>query len=224
MLGDNTRPPGKSATLQDEVQAVLGRTLTGEPPSAAMHWTGRAMAASRGLSLTTVQRSWRSHHLQPHRMRTFTHLSDPHFSVKLDDVVMPYMRRPATRLCCLSARRARFRRWIAHSRDCRTTPASARPTPTSMSATTLFVTLNTLEGTAVGRCAPCHRHEKLIAFFDLIENPVPAGKVVHAVMDNHGTHKHPEVMAWLADNPRWTFHFTPTSCSWLDAGDALSPS
>ena len=68
------------------------------------------------------------------------------------------------------------------------------------------------------------RHEKLIAFFDQIENPVPAGKVVHAVMDNHGTHKHPEVMAWLADNPRWTFHFTPTSCSWLDAGDALSPS
>jgi hypothetical protein len=25
------------------------------------------------------------------------------------------------------------------------------------------------------------------------------------------------VLAWLAEHPRWTFHFTPTSCSWLNA-------
>ncbi len=24
-------------------------------------------------------------------------------------------------------------------------------------------------------------------------------------------------MAWLARHPRWTFHFTPTSASWLNA-------
>ena len=24
-------------------------------------------------------------------------------------------------------------------------------------------------------------------------------------------------LAWLAEHPRWTFHFTPTSCSWLNA-------
>ena len=26
-----------------------------------------------------------------------------------------------------------------------------------------------------------------------------------------------KVLAWLAEHPRWTFHFTPTSCSWLNA-------
>jgi len=46
---------------------------------------------------------------------------------------------------------------------------------------------------------------------------VPAGKLVHAVLDNYGTHKHPKVLAWLARHPRWTFHFVPTSCSWLNA-------
>jgi hypothetical protein len=30
-------------------------------------------------------------------------------------------------------------------------------------------------------------------------------------------HKHPKVRAWLARHPRWTFHFTPTSCSWANA-------
>ena len=36
-------------------------------------------------------------------------------------------------------------------------------------------------------------------------------------MDNYATHKHPKVMAWLDRHPRWVFHFTPTSASWLNA-------
>ncbi len=31
------------------------------------------------------------------------------------------------------------------------------------------------------------------------------------------THKHAKVRAWLARHPRWTFHFIPTSSSWLNA-------
>ncbi len=46
---------------------------------------------------------------------------------------------------------------------------------------------------------------------------VPAGKIVHAIIDNYAAHKHPKVRAWLDRHPRWTFHFTPTSCSWLNA-------
>ena len=30
-------------------------------------------------------------------------------------------------------------------------------------------------------------------------------------------HKHPKVRQWLDRHPRFTFHFTPTSCSWLNA-------
>ena len=41
--------------------------------------------------------------------------------------------------------------------------------------------------------------------------------MVHAILDNYATHKHPKVIAWLARHPRWTFHFTPTSGSWLNA-------
>jgi hypothetical protein len=35
-------------------------------------------------------------------------------------------------------------------------------------------------------------------------------------MDDYATHKHPEVIAWLAANPRFHVHFTPTSGSWLN--------
>jgi transposase len=41
--------------------------------------------------------------------------------------------------------------------------------------------------------------------------------MIHAVVDNYATHKHPKVRQRLARHPRWTFHFTPTSASWLNA-------
>jgi hypothetical protein len=34
---------------------------------------------------------------------------------------------------------------------------------------------------------------------------------------NTHTHKHPKVRAWLERHPRWVFHFTPTSASWMNA-------
>ena len=50
-----------------------------------------------------------------------------------------------------------------------------------------------------------------------VERAVPAGRIIEAVVDNYATHEHPKVKAWLARHPRWTFHFTPTSGSWLNA-------
>ena len=83
--------------------------------------------------------------------------------------------------------------------------------------TTLFAALSVLEGKVIGRRVPRHRHQEFIRFIATVERSVPAGKVIHAILDNYAAHKHPQVLAWLAEHPRWTFHFTPTSCSWLNA-------
>jgi len=83
--------------------------------------------------------------------------------------------------------------------------------------TTLFAALNVLEGTVLARCMQRHRHQEFIRFLNAAEASVPAGKIIHAIADNYATHKHPKVRAWLARHPRWVFHFTPTSASWLNA-------
>ena len=49
-----------------------------------------------------------------------------------------------------------------------------------------------------------------------------AGKTIGG--DNYATPKHPKVRAWLKRHPRWTFHFTPTSVSWLNAVENLDTS
>src|SRR6185437_5312818 len=83
--------------------------------------------------------------------------------------------------------------------------------------TTLFAALNVLDGTVIGRCMQRHRHQEFLRFLNAIGAAVPAGKLIHCTLDNHAAHKHPKVLAWLARHPRWTFHFTPTSASWLTA-------
>jgi len=83
--------------------------------------------------------------------------------------------------------------------------------------TTLFAALNVLEGQIIGRCMQRHRHQEFIRFLNTIEAAIPAGKMIHVVLDNYATHKHARVRAWLQRHPRWTFHFTPTSASWLNA-------
>ena len=62
-----------------------------------------------------------------------------------------------------------------------------------------------------------HRHQVFIRFLNAVAAQVPARKEIHAIVDNYATHKHPKVRKWLARHPRWTFHFTPISASWLNA-------
>ena len=83
--------------------------------------------------------------------------------------------------------------------------------------TTLFAALDVLEGTVIGRCMQRHRHQEFIRFLNAIEADVPAGKVVHVILDNYAAHKHPKVVQWLGRHPRFVFHFTPASASWLNA-------
>ena len=61
--------------------------------------------------------------------------------------------------------------------------------------TTLFAALNVLDGTVLGRCMQRHRHQEFLRFLNAIERAVPAGKVIHVILDNYGSHKHPKVLA-----------------------------
>ena len=87
--------------------------------------------------------------------------------------------------------------------------------------TTLFAALNVLDGTVIGQNMQRHRHQEFIRFLNRIERTVPADKAIHAIVDNYAARNKDKVRAWLARHPRWTFHFTPTSCSWLNAVDGF---
>jgi len=82
--------------------------------------------------------------------------------------------------------------------------------------TTLFAALSLLDGCVIGDCKPRHRHQEFIRFLKQIDAATPPALELHLIVDNYGTHKHPNVTAWLAKHPRFHLHFTPTSSSWLN--------
>lgn len=219
LLRDKTRKPGRPKTPAAMVNKVVALTCA-EPPGEATHWTGRAMAKVTGLSLRTVQRIWEDHDLQPHRIRTFKRSRDPEFLTKLEDIVGLYMAPPRHAVVLSVDEKSQIQ---ALDRTQPGLPIKPGKYGTMThdyirhGTTTLFAALNVLDGTVIGRCQQRHRHQEFLRFLDTVERAVPAGKLVHAILDNYGTHKHPKVRAWLIRHPRWTFHFTPTSGSWLNA-------
>ena len=203
----------------DDVQRLIALTCS-EPSGEATHWTGRAMAKVMGVSLRTVQRIWKAHKLQPHRIRTFKRSNDPDFITKLEDIVGLYMAPPAHAIVLSVDEKSQIQALDRTQPGLPLKPGKCGTMTHDYvrnGTTTLFAALNILDGTVIGRCMQNHRHQEFIRFLNAVEREVPPGKIIHAILDNYGTHKHPKVMAWLERHPRWTFHFTPTSGSWLNA-------
>ena len=219
LLRDKTRPPGKAPISENRVAEVIRLTLT-PPPHEATHWTVRAMAKTVGMAVATVQDIWKAHGLAPHRWRTFKLSNDPAFVEKLETIVGLYVAPPAHAVVLSIDEKSQIQ---ALDRTQPGLPMKKGRAGTMThdykrhGTTTLFAALNVLEGTVTGRNMQRHRHQEFIRFLNALDRDIPAGKLVHAILDNYAAHKTPEVRRWLARHPRWTFHFTPTSSSWLNA-------
>src|ERR671929_456894 len=219
LLHDATRPGRKPPLAPATVERIVEMTLAG-PSGEATHWTGRMMAKATGISHRSVQRIWTAHGLKPHRVRTFKLSKDPKFVDKVLDIVGLYVNPPEHALVLSVDEKSQIQ---ALDRTQPGLPMKKGRCGTMThdykrhGTTTLFAALDVLEGTVLGRCMQRHRHQEFIRFLNAVEREVPAGKIVHVVLDNYGAHKHPKVRAWLGRHPRFVFHYTPTSCSWLNA-------
>ena len=219
LLREKTRPPGIAKTTAARVDEVIRLTLT-DPPPEATHWTLRAMAKVAGLAASTVQDIWKAHGLAPHRWRQFKLSNDKAFAERLHDVVGLYVSPPAQAIVLSLDEKSQIQALdrtqpglpLKKGRGATMTHDYKRH-----GTTTLFAALNVLTGEVTGRTTARHRHQEFIAFLNIVERHAPADKDIHVILDNYATHEHAKVRDWLARHPRWTFHFTPTSSSWLNA-------
>jgi transposase len=224
LVRDKTRPSRIPPLPKPVVEDVVRRTLEEPPPGATTHWTAPAMAAETGVSVSSVQRIWRAHGLRPHQVRNFKLSNDPRFAEKVDDIVGLYVDPPDHAVVISIDEKSQIQ---ALDRTQPGLPMKPGRLGTMThdykrnGTTTLFAALNVLDGSVIGRCMQRHRHQEFIRFLNAVERAVPAGKVIHVVLDNYAAHKHAKVRAWLQRHPRWTFHFTPTSSSWINAVESF---
>ena len=219
LVRDKTRKPGKPPTPEAIVRRVVALTC-GEPPGEATHWTGRMMAKATGLSLRTVQRIWAAHRLQPHRLRSFKRSRDPEFITKLADIVGSVLGTPAPCGRALGRRKEPDPGPGPHAAGAAAQARQGRDDDPRLCPPRHHHAVRRAQRPGRHGARPLHarhRHQEFIRFLNAVEAAVPAGKLVHCILDNYATHKHPKVRAWLERHERWTFHYTPTSGSWLNA-------
>lgn len=218
-LSDEYRPGRPRSVSDEQVEEILKLTLEGQPSDGSTHWSSRSMSRETGLSHMTIARIWKAYGLKPHRFDTFKLSTDPNFVDKVHDVVGLYLDPPERAVVlCVDEKTG------IQALD-RTQPAfpilpgsPARATHDYIRNGTvdLFAALNVGTGSVICRTEERHRAVEFRKFLNQIDKEIPTGLDVHVILDNASIHKTPEIKRWLKRHPRFHFHFTPTSSSWLN--------
>jgi len=215
------KPPTIPQAVRDEILSI---TLTAPPAELGIsHWSSRLLAdrlrkAGTPVSHATVARVWKHFGIQPHRFGTFKFSTDPQLEAKVRDVVGLYLNPPdkAIVLCVDEKSQIQAMDRTAPILPLRPgLPETRTHDYVRHGTTTLFAALEVATGKVTDRCFERHTNTEFLAFIKQVAKAYPR-RQLHVVVDNYGTHKHPNVNAWLAKNPRIQLHFTPTSGSWLN--------
>jgi hypothetical protein len=81
----------------------------------------------------------------------------------------------------------------------------------------LFAAFDTRSGEVYAGQFRRKRQVECIQFLEHLDRLIPAPiTAVHVICDNVSVHHGKAVRAWLAQHPRFRFHFLPVHCSWMN--------
>jgi transposase len=215
-LDDDPRS-GRPKTVDDA--AIIAATLEPPPPRLGVtHWSTRLLAAELKIGDATVARAWRRYCVKPWKRETFKFSTDPELEAKVRDVIGLYLNPPekAVVLCVDEKSQIQALDRTAPILPLRPgLPEKATHDYKRNGTATLFAALEVATGKVTDACYERHGKAEFLDFMKQVAKAYPR-RELHVVLDNYHTHKHAEVQAWLAKNPRITLHFTPTSGSWMN--------
>jgi transposase len=218
-FGEVAKGRGRKASIPKEKIAEIVELTLHHKPDGQTHWSCRTMAKRSGVSPATVQRIWSARGLKPHLVDTFKISNDRRFEEKLIDVVGLYLNPPDQAIVLCVDEKSQIQALDRTQPSLPLTPGRAGTMTHDYrrhGTTTLFAALDVLTGNVIGKCFARHRHDEFLRFLRIIDTSVPRSLQIHMIVDNYGTHTHPDVKAWLKKHPRFHLHFTPTSSSWLN--------
>jgi transposase len=217
-IADRPRPGGPRRYGHDQRLAVFN-TACSPPPAGETQWSVRSLAEAVGISKSQTQAILSAADLKPHQVRSWLTSLDPEFQAKQAEVCGLYLNPPQGAIVVsldektsLQANEPiRPQLALRPGRPARREFEYKRHGTVALLAALLVHT-----GEVKGAVYERNSRVEFLDFLERLEAEIPPDKRVHAILDNLQVHKTPEVTAWLAQHPRWHFHFTPTHASWLN--------
>ena len=209
---------GKPATYGPELKSRILSQLEQSPPEGLARWDGGTLAQVLGVSDDIVWRILRKEGIQLARRRSWCVSTDPEFTKKAADIIGLYLD-PPTHALVLSVDEKptiqaieRPTGYVKTSRG--KVVRGMKSTYKRHGTVNLFAALEVATGIIRGKTTQTKKREDFQEFMDEIVRDYPADQEIHVILDNLSTHKKNE--EWLSRHPNVTFHFTPTSASWLN--------
>jgi len=217
--GLDPRHKGSQPRVADAaVQARIAGKTQQKPSDGSTHWSCRKMAATLGLSKSTVQRVWAQMRLKPHRLDEYMASIDPRFEEKAADIIGLYMNPQHAAVFCVDEKTA----IQALDRLDPVLPLSPGRAERHgfqyyrHGTLSLYAALDVKTGQVQGMTAGRHTSKEFITFLEGLVARTGWAKQIHVVLDNLSAHKTKDVERFLAEHPQVRFHFTPTYSSWLN--------
>jgi len=218
-LKDLPRPGQPRKMTAAKAKEILDLTIH-RVPKESTHWSLRLMAKYAKVSDWQVRQVWDAANLRPHRIKSFKISNNPHFSHKVVDVVGLYMDPPDTAVVLSLDEKTQIQALDRTQPMLQLRPGKIERRTHDYKrhgTTSLYAAFNIATGEVLGRVTQKHRAKEFIDFLAQVDKAHATGIDLHVILDNSSTHQTPEVLAWLSRHPRFHFHFTPTSASWLNA-------
>ena len=216
-LRDRARP-GKAPKYGAELRLRVLRQLELPPPKGSASWDGGSLAAALGVSDDAVWRVLRKDGVQLRRHRSWCVSTDPEFAAKAADIIGLYLSPPENALVLSIDEKPTIQALERTTGYVQTSSGKVvrglKSTYKRHGTINLFAALNVATGIIRGKTTETKKRVDFQAFMDEVVADLSPDREVHVILDNLCTHKKND--DWLAAHPNVTFHFTPTSASWLN--------
>jgi transposase len=197
----------------------LDGTLHRKPSGGATQWSTRGLARELGTTQTHVAQVWRKAGLQPHRLRRYLASNDPDFEAKAADVIGLYLNQPVNAAVFSVDEKSAIQALDRLDPVLPLSPGRAERHGFEYyrhGTLSLYAALDVRTGQVVGKTSARHTSAEFVAFLADVVATQSADKEIHIIVDNLSAHKTKRVVAFLAEHPKVTVHYTPTYSSWLN--------
>lgn len=210
--------PGTPKKYTETLRTKVLKTLESSPPKGQSTWDGKSLAFAVEASDDAVWRILRKEGIQLQRSRSWCVSTDKEFSKKSAEIIGLYLNPPENALViCVDEKPSiqaieRKRGYVETSSG--KIVQGMKSTYKRHGTLNLFAALNVATGAVKTQTTKHKKRPEFQAFLDEVMKEVSSEQHVHVILDNYSTHKRND--NWLAKHPNVTFHFTPTSASWLN--------
>lgn len=208
------RPVSYGVEFRDQVLELLGTP----PPAGQARWDGPAVARALNVTPDAVWRVTRKEGICLSRQRSWCVSTDPEFTTKAADIVGLYLDPPENAIVISidekpSIQALERRVGYVESSDGKTV-RGYQSTYKRNGTLNLFAALHVATGAIQTQTTTLKRRVEFLEFMDHVVADLPSTQEIHVILDNYCIHK--KNHDWLEKHPNVTFHFTPTSASWLN--------